>query len=210
MVVRVTKSPEQRKEELIETAMRLFTTRGYERTAVSDIVREMKVAQGTFYYYFKSKQEILEEMARRAIFSLVDSIEEIADSEEIDAVAKLNRFLDAMVRSGYSSHPLTDVIHQESNVALHHKLARISISRLVPLLGRILEEGRQAGTFAIEHSDHVARLLLLAVGAMFHDPEVVRDSESVEKARQTVERCTARVLGLGEGVVKLNFDVTGE
>ena len=57
---RVTKDPEERKQELIDAAERLFMERGYEATAVSDIVQEVGVAQGTFYYYFPSKEEILE------------------------------------------------------------------------------------------------------------------------------------------------------
>ena len=43
------KDPETRRSELINAAEELFLANGYEETAVSDIVRKIGVAQGTFY-----------------------------------------------------------------------------------------------------------------------------------------------------------------
>lgn len=52
------KKPEIRRKELIETAARLFSEKGYEGVAVRDILEEVHGAPGMFYYYFKSKQDI--------------------------------------------------------------------------------------------------------------------------------------------------------
>ncbi len=52
------KPPEERRKELIDTATRLFTARGYESVSVRDILAEVNGAPGMFYYYFKSKQDI--------------------------------------------------------------------------------------------------------------------------------------------------------
>ena len=59
-MTRIVKAPDERRSELIATAQQLFYTTGYERTSVNDIVKAVGVAQGTFYYYFDSKQAILE------------------------------------------------------------------------------------------------------------------------------------------------------
>lgn len=56
--MRTTKKPEERKEEIVQTAKRLFVERGYKRTQIKDIVGAVGVAQGLFYYYFKSKEDI--------------------------------------------------------------------------------------------------------------------------------------------------------
>ena len=42
--MRISKDPAERKQEIIETAMRLFYEKGYEKTSISDIAREMNVA----------------------------------------------------------------------------------------------------------------------------------------------------------------------
>ena len=47
-----------RREQIIAIAIQLFATNGYHKTKISDIVREAGIAQGTFYWYFKSKESI--------------------------------------------------------------------------------------------------------------------------------------------------------
>ncbi|WP_174729200.1 TetR/AcrR family transcriptional regulator [Mesobacillus harenae] len=48
----------ERRVQILEIALQLFAEQGYHRTKISDIVREAGVAQGTFYWYFKSKEAI--------------------------------------------------------------------------------------------------------------------------------------------------------
>jgi AcrR family transcriptional regulator len=52
------KPPEIRRQELIDTAARLFEERGYEGVSVRDILDAVGGQPGMFYYYFRSKQEI--------------------------------------------------------------------------------------------------------------------------------------------------------
>ncbi len=47
-----------KKNRLLETAFNLFTTRGLADTSVSDIAKEAGVGKGTFYLYFKGKEDI--------------------------------------------------------------------------------------------------------------------------------------------------------
>ena len=53
------KDPETRRSELINAAEELFLANGYEETAVSDIVRKIGVAQGTFYPTSNPRMEVL-------------------------------------------------------------------------------------------------------------------------------------------------------
>lgn len=57
-MTRTAKDSDERRSELIATAQQLFYSKGYESTSVSDIVKAVGVAQGTFYYYFDSKTEM--------------------------------------------------------------------------------------------------------------------------------------------------------
>lgn len=46
------------KQRLINSAIKIFSEKGFFNTKVSDIVKDAGVAQGTFYIYFKSKEDI--------------------------------------------------------------------------------------------------------------------------------------------------------
>jgi AcrR family transcriptional regulator len=48
----------QKRQSLLDTAFLLFTTKGFSKTSISDIVERAGVAKGTFYLYFKDKYDL--------------------------------------------------------------------------------------------------------------------------------------------------------
>ena len=58
--MRVTKEPEERRQEILDTAMRLFYEKGYEKTSITDIANAIGVAQGLCYRYFPSKEALFD------------------------------------------------------------------------------------------------------------------------------------------------------
>ena len=54
--MRITKEPEVRKQEILDTALKLFGENGYEKTSITDIAKAIGVAQGLCYRYFPSKE----------------------------------------------------------------------------------------------------------------------------------------------------------
>lgn len=66
-MVRVSKPPEVRKQELIDIATKLFLEKGYENVSVRDVLKEVNGAPGMFYHYFKSKQEIYNEAVEQFV-----------------------------------------------------------------------------------------------------------------------------------------------
>lgn len=50
---------EERRQQLIDTALRLFAERGFDNTSIKDLAEAAGVAQGLFYHYFRSKEELL-------------------------------------------------------------------------------------------------------------------------------------------------------
>ena len=55
---KVDENKKKKKEALFNTAYELFTTKGIDATAISDIVEKAGVAKGTFYLYFKDKYDL--------------------------------------------------------------------------------------------------------------------------------------------------------
>lgn len=59
-MTRITKEPEIRKQEILDTAMELFYQNGYDKTSISDIAEKIGIAQGLCYRYFKSKEDLFD------------------------------------------------------------------------------------------------------------------------------------------------------
>ena len=196
---RVTKVPEERKQELIDTAERLFLEKGYEQTTVADIVREIEVAQGTFYYYFSSKEEILEAIIEKDITALEENVRQIMSREDANAAIKLNAVVNSIIGISASGREIMDYLHEESNAVMHEKMERHTIERLVPLMTRVVAEGTRAGIFDVQYPTETAEFLLAALVYFFHHPEIFKDPMRREKMQSSLETILDRTLG-GKGL----------
>ena len=67
----------ERKQELLKIAYNMFLMKGYDNTSIDDIINEAKIAKGTYYYYFESKETTLEEVINMMINDEVTSAKEI-------------------------------------------------------------------------------------------------------------------------------------
>ena len=89
--MRISKDPKERKDELMDAAEELFSTVGYNGISVSDIVKKVSVSQGTFYYYFKSKEDMFIDIFARNSEVLINKLQEETKDNNINALQKLIR-----------------------------------------------------------------------------------------------------------------------
>ena len=100
---KVDANKKQKESSLLKTAFEAFTTKGFSKTSISDIVNKAGVAKGTFYLYFKDKYDIRNRLVarkssqlfRNAIDSIGPGIEELEYEERIiriidDIINQLN------------------------------------------------------------------------------------------------------------------------
>lgn len=193
---RVTKVPEERKQELIDTAERLFLEKGYEQTTVADIVREIEVAQGTFYYYFSSKEKILEAIIEKDITALEEDVRQIMSREDANAAIKLNAVVNSIIGISTSRREIMDYLHEESNAVMHEKMERHTIERLVPLMTRVVAEGTHAGIFDVQYPTEFVEFLLASLVYFFHHPEIFADPMRREKMQSSLETILGRTLAV--------------
>lgn len=59
---KIAEKKEKKRIALLDTAFELFTTKGFSQTSITDIVEKAGVAKGTFYLYFKDKEDIRKQL----------------------------------------------------------------------------------------------------------------------------------------------------
>jgi len=166
--MRIVKEPEERKKEILNAAEKLFADRGYEAATVNDILDAVKIAKGTFYYYFKSKEDVLDALIDRRISEGVEKAQEIAASS-ISPVQKILAIMMAQKPQNQVQEDFTSVLHEKDNAKMHQKSLTQYILRLSPCLGKVVKEGIEAGIFSTPFPNESAEILLSAGLVLFDD-----------------------------------------
>ena len=164
-MARTVKDPDERRAEIIETADRLFRTHGYAKCSVEMIIREIGVAKGTFYYYFKSKPDILRAIVDKTLDQIVETAEGVADEPSLTALQKMQALLGNSHIGGDDSLDVAEMLHLPENRELHELTNIQTILRLSPILAGIVEQGVAEGDFDVERP--LETIQFLFTGAQF-------------------------------------------
>ena len=93
MAKRTHEEAERTRQAILDSALRLFSRRGYESTSLSDIARFANVTRGAIYWHFKDKGEILVELCEGFCGdgkdSDLDYLKKAADPNEADPLGQL-------------------------------------------------------------------------------------------------------------------------
>lgn len=168
--MRIVKEYEERRKEILETAERLFLTKGYTKTTVNDILKEIGIAKGTFYHYFKSKEEVMDEIIMRIIKEDVTKAKRIVSNPDIPVLDKLFKILmEQSPKSGDVKEKMIEQFHQLNNAEMHQKSLVQSIIHLSPVLTEVLEQGIEEGIFYTPYPQETIELLLSSAQVIFDD-----------------------------------------
>ena len=185
---------EARRAELVSAASAVFAERGLGAATVSDIVAAAGVAQGTFYLYFGSKDDVVLAVAERFGDHMLEGIEQAVAATDDSAVAKLLTLRDVLGDAAAleSAGELVDTLHDPKNAAIHDRFAESLTPRLVAVVERIVEQGVAEGTFSVPDV-HAAAWFVLGGLRSVELSQVPR--ERLEAALETATTLCLRALG---------------
>src|SRR6058998_890721 len=74
---RVLKSPEDRRQDILDAAVKVFADKGVSKATVADIAEAAGVAKGTVYLYFGSKEHLLGALRDRFVDELLEHVSDL-------------------------------------------------------------------------------------------------------------------------------------
>jgi TetR/AcrR family transcriptional regulator, fatty acid metabolism regulator protein len=146
---------EDRRQQLLAAATRVFAQRGFDACRVGDIAKEAGVAYGLLYHYFNSKDELLETIFRNTWSQMVERIREVEDSGERTR-EQLRRVAALVLRSWVRDPDLVRVLVREITRTPHLQDQVDEIGHAFDALERIIRRGQERGEVRGELEPRVA------------------------------------------------------
>ena len=159
------KKGEKRKRELLQIAYRMFLSQGYESTSVDQIIEAAGIAKGTFYYYFQSKEQMLEAVIGMMIEAEVEAARQVLASQ-LPVPQKIAGII-STARPAQEERPIEDALNRPENLLMHNKIRDQLLAAILPLLAEAVEEGVRGGLFACDHISERVKMLLILSNELF-------------------------------------------
>jgi len=156
----VKKPPEQWKQEILEAAKELFLSKGYEETAVSDIMELAGGAKGMFYRFFQTKEEVMRALGDQ-MFLENNPFEAVKERSDLSGLEKIRAML-ALDRGDQEREELST---QAVSILKDPRILAAAVESnrrvLTPLWFELIEEGQRDGSIQTEYGKELSELLPL-------------------------------------------------
>jgi AcrR family transcriptional regulator len=170
MVARIVKDYTVRRDEILDSAQRLVYARGYEQMTIQDILDDLQIAKGTFYYYFGSKEALLEAVIERMIDVVEQLLIPIVHDPGLLALEKFQHFFDVITRLKSEQKPFLLALlrgwYTDGNIIVREKARAAGFQRMRPLLTAIIQQGVQEGVLTTPYPEYASEMFLLIGGGL--------------------------------------------
>ena len=133
-----------KKEFILDVAEKMFIEQGFDQTSIAQILDATQIAKGTLYYYFTSKEEIMDAIIERWIERSFEQVRIWVEQKQLPILERLMGAL-ASLNMQKDGQELLDHLHAPQNALLHEKTNQILLSKVPEILYPLFQEGLQTG-----------------------------------------------------------------
>jgi TetR/AcrR family transcriptional regulator, fatty acid metabolism regulator protein len=188
-LVQRTSAVEDKRQQLLGAAVRVFARKGFHASRVGDIAEEAGVAHGLLYHYFKSKDQVLEAVFHENWSILIARIESVEETDE-PAADQIRHIAAIVLRTWLHLPDVVRVVIQEfgRSPELGERIGELTLP--IDALQRVIARGIERGEFRKDVDPAFAATVvygsideLLTAWVLGRLPS---DEEAVARAEQTL------------------------
>lgn len=154
---------DKRKNQIIDCAAALFFRDGYENTSVQKIIDTVGIAKGTFYHYFNSKIDLLNQFTKRESEKILKALDNIVERKDLNIIDKFNSYFKIAMNWKVENWDLIIIYIKDSgridNRIVFETLLESNIKAAQPSLQIMVNEGVEQGYFNTDYPDLVAETI---------------------------------------------------
>jgi AcrR family transcriptional regulator len=181
---------EEKRQKILEAAVRAFARKGYHACRVGEIAEEAGVAYGLVYHYFGSKEEVLQTIFRDTWEQMLARIREVEETDD-PAPEKIRKVTALLLRTWRRDPDLVRVLVREVTRSPEQLQQQIDeIGHAYDALERIIASGQESGEFRRDLDPKIAATVFygaleetLTGWVMGQLPDA---DEDIERAEQNV------------------------
>ena len=172
------------KANILEAAMRVFSTHGYAGASIRAIAKAAGISIGGVYLYFRNKEELYLDLIKSRIEEQNNAIKELIASSG-SATEALNVFLSLHLEFGIKNKELILINLREHGFGFGLEIKRKFLRSQIRLLVNILGEGARDREFRKINKEEAARIIMATLRGIVHS--MVMDGESIVTEKGLVD-----------------------
>lgn len=175
---------------ILDSLQKLLENRRLQTISVSEIAQTAGIGKGSIYYYFPSKDAILEALVERNYEKPLTTAKNLSGQTEIPPFTRMAMIFQACRNSSteYLKSGGKNEVGAPEKALLHQKYMNHLISEFKPVLAEIIQQGIDAGEIRFDRPEVLAEIVLIVLTVKMDNTIVPSSRESIE---ETIEGLVA-------------------
>lgn len=196
---RIRKNHGERLTEILDVAEKLFFSKGYDNATINDILEITDIGKGTFYHYFKSKEEVMEAIIDRMVKMIVERETVVANDTSLSAHEKMKLMLLYLNIDDEENRPIIEEINKPSNAKMHERSMYKITEVISPILAKVVEEGIAEGVYQTDYPLETIEGLIILSHYMVDTAMPLLDFDRIVSRARALVRMIELSLGAQTG-----------
>lgn len=170
-------------DKILDALQTLMTDRDIQMISVSEIAQAAGVGKGSIYYYFPSKEAILEALVARNYEKPLETAKNLSKQTEISPFTRMAMIFQACRNSSMEFHVSNSAPAEENTnqkAFVHHKYMSHLITELKPVLTEIIRQGTDSGEIRFDYPAALAEIVLIVLSVKLDNTLVPSSLEEIE------------------------------
>lgn len=190
-------------DRILDALHQLLEDETMQNISVSDIAKKAGIGKGSIYYYFPSKEAILDALIERNYEKPLKTAKNLASQTEVSPFTRMAMILQACRNSSdaFLSQDNTVMANAKESAFLHQKYMNHLIAELKPSLTEIIRQGVAAGEIHFEYPAALAEIVLIVLAVKLNNTFLSATAEDSEDTIRGLVALLERGTGVPEGAL---------
>lgn len=196
-----------KRDQILDAFQKLLINDDIKHISVNDIARQAGIGKGSIYYYFNSKDEILNALIKRTYADVLEMAKELVHETDLSIYARLARITNACVaatreflkrsESVREKMPSSDRIYDSAYI--HQQFMKHSIVDFKDIYTEIIQQEIDKGTVKVTSAAEIAEIVLIVLTVKIDNTLSPSSDEETTKTLQTLITLLERGTGNEDG-----------
>lgn len=167
-------------DQILDALEMLLSQKQIQDISVSEIAQTAGIAKGSIYYYFSSKNAILEAMIERKYKKPLETAKQLAEQKDISPFTRMAMIFQACRNSNgefLTQDHVTSTVDDKEQAFLHQKYIQHLVTELKPVLTEIIRQGIESGEIDFEYPAALSEIVLIVLTIKL-DKSLLPDAEN--------------------------------
>ena len=204
---------QSKRDQILDALHDLLINDNIRHISVSDIAKQAGIGKGSIYYYFSSKDEILDALIKRTYADALALAKELVHQTDLSIFTRLSQITNACIAATRNFLRRSEIVRDQlpsteriyDSAYIHQQFMKYAIVDFKEIYTEIIQQEIDKGTIRVDSAAEIAEIVLIVLTVKIDNTLSPASEDEIAKTLQSMITLIERGTGNSDGAFGIRF-----